>query len=235
MSDGTHTSINDNLKLYVLNVCGFLRCKDELENWVCSIRPDILCLTETHVTSDISDHEIYIKNYNASRTDSNTHRTGGVLIYVRDSIKFKRKYIAAVEGTWIELIKININNGITICNLYRSPSSLVSKFCIDIAKVAEDLNDGNELLIVGDFNIDVSKNSNYGKKLLKDLKLLGLTQKVRLPTRCTTTSNTIIDLIFSNFCVETEVLDTPKLSDHNIIFCKIPILNRTITKKKDKN
>lgn len=217
-----------------MNVCGLLRCKDEFENWIISIRPDIICITETHVTSDIPDNEIALKNYNVSRTDSDNHRTGGVLTYVKKGIHFRSGKVASIDGSWINIIKININNGLTICNLYRSPSSSLSKFCKMITKLTDELGEErNDLILLGDFNIDVLKNVNYSKKLLKELEVLGLRQQVNLPTRSTMTSETIIDLVFSNFYINTKVLDTPKLSDHNIVICDIPRLNEIVCKKEN--
>lgn len=43
-------------------------------------------------------------------------------------------------------------------------------------------------------------------------------------TRITETSKTKIDLIFSNFCVITEVLSAPIIGDHQIV--KINVLNK---------
>ncbi|CAG5074823.1 Protein of unknown function, partial [Cotesia congregata] len=198
----TQKSNHDNLKLILLNVCGLLRCKDELENWISSIRPDIISLTETHTTIDIPDNEISFKNYNMSRTDSENHRTGGVLTYVKKGINFKCTKTVSNEGTWLNIVNINVNNGLTICNLYRSPSSSVSKFCDTINKLIDELNENNnDLMIVGDFNIDVNNKVNYSKKLLNELELLGLKQQVHSQTRVTLTSETIIDLIFSNFTI----------------------------------
>lgn len=48
---------------------------------------------------------------------------------------------------------------------------------------------------------------------------------INTPTRSTLNSDTIIDLVFSNFKFDTKVLKTPKISDHNII--EIKIKNKT--------
>ncbi|XP_074107218.1 uncharacterized protein LOC141532668 [Cotesia typhae] len=43
------------------------------------VKPDVVCLGETHISEDIQDHEIYIRNYNFLRTDTLNNRTGGVI------------------------------------------------------------------------------------------------------------------------------------------------------------
>ncbi|XP_057335434.1 uncharacterized protein LOC130674181 [Microplitis mediator] len=82
----------------------------------------------------------------------------------------------------------------------------------------ENYVDMGKLIIVGDFNLDVSSDKDrYAHKLVEECALFGLNQLVKVPTRSTLTSDTIIDLVFSNFYPSIEVLTTPRVSDHNII------------------
>ncbi|CAG5072239.1 Protein of unknown function, partial [Cotesia congregata] len=62
---------------------------DEIEVLINEMKPDILYFCETHVTSDVLDCEIDIKNYNMIRTNSNNSRTGGTITYVKENIKYK--------------------------------------------------------------------------------------------------------------------------------------------------
>lgn len=85
------------------------------------------------------------------------------------------------------------------------------------------------IFIVGDFNIDFYKKNGYKERLEKDLLCLGLKQYITEPTRITTKSKTIIDLVFSNFYIKNEVLLTPKITDHQIIR-----LDLTVTDNEDR-
>lgn len=136
-----------------------------------------------------------------------------------------------MKGTWLNIFRMYGDEKITICNLYRSPNSSVSHFCINIIKVMEELLDTSTIVVVGDFNIDISKgNCYYGNKIINEMVQLGFKQKIDKPTRSTITSDTIIDLVFANIKIETKVLIMPKITDHNII--EIRINQLTNNKKK---
>lgn len=90
---------------------GFIHHKDELEIVINDMRPDIVCITETHVTKDIEEHEIDIKNYNSINVYSGNKRTGGVTIYLRKEIKFKELQNVVDLGEeeknmWISNVKL---------------------------------------------------------------------------------------------------------------------------------
>lgn len=73
------------------------------------------------------------------------------------------------------------------------------------------------------------KKGFYAKKLLDEMKYIGFEQKVNTATRTTFNSETIIDLVFTNFELTSEVLDKPKIADHNNI--SIKLTNVVDTKK----
>ena len=58
--------------------------------------------------------------------------------------------------------------------------------------------DRKDIILVGDFNIDLLNNSPYAKKLLRFSELNGLLQTINKLTRISPTSTSIIDLIFCN-------------------------------------
>lgn len=194
-------------------------------SWLCTVRPDVICLSETHITDEISDHEISFENYNIIRTNTENCRTGGVITYIQKYLKYKIITEYIIDGTWINIVQLNVKNKLIICNVYRSPRSNISNFCDKIIKLADRYIGNNNLIILGDFNIDVSKERNYSKKIIRELGILGLQQKINKPTRTTLTSNTIIDLVFTNLKLNTDVLETPKISDHNIIKLELPTFN----------
>ena len=73
-------------------------------------RPHILCLSETHITSDILENEIQIDEYNTVRCDSNSRHTGGVILYIREGIKFKKIATVSYDKTWFATISIEDAN-----------------------------------------------------------------------------------------------------------------------------
>jgi hypothetical protein len=51
--------------------------------------PKILLLSETRTIIDMSDAELAIDNYNLIRLDSYNRHTGGVAIYLHNSMTYK--------------------------------------------------------------------------------------------------------------------------------------------------
>ncbi len=60
---------------------------DELRAICATYCPDVVCLVETWLCSDIIDSELYIPNYNVIRLNRNRNG-GGVAIYFHNSIRF---------------------------------------------------------------------------------------------------------------------------------------------------
>lgn len=96
-------------------------------------------------------------------------------------------------------------------------SLLILSFTDIITEECENILDMGYIFLVGDFNIDFIKKNGYAEKLERDLLCLGLKQHVKKPTGITESLKTIIGLVFTNFYVKTEVLLTPKITDHRII------------------
>lgn len=80
---------------------------------------------------------------------------------------------------------------------------------------------------MGDFNFNVMKPSPNCKKLISIANQNELKQIITEPTRETSKSKTIIDLVFTNSDeIEIEIDNKDNISDHNIIFLRL---------NKDKN
>lgn len=203
----------------LLNIQGFMKHKDEIEQLIIEYEPKMLCLTETHVTEEVNDFELKLVNYVTIRCDSNSGRTGGIITYIKQNISYEEITNVNKDGNvWISTIKlIGKYEGLTLCNIYHSPNKSDGRFIQEITEECERIIDNGRIMIVGDFNIDVSKNNHYTKRLLRNLSELGLKQYVLNPTRITKTSKTTIDLVFSNFSTKTKILLTPKISDHQIV------------------
>ena len=87
------------------------------------------------------------------------------------------------------------------CCIYRSPSSLPSRFYDKLLSECDKgiLSCHQGLMIVGDFNSDISNPSLTQTKLLNLFcTSLGLTHLILQTTRITETSNSVLDLIITN-------------------------------------
>lgn len=79
---------------------------------------------------------------------------------------------------------------------YRPPSSN-NRFYKDLKNILKECDSGKEIILMGDFNINWEEKTNR-KALKRITDNSDVTQLIEGPTRITTSSQTQIDLIFSN-------------------------------------
>lgn len=105
----------------------------------------------------------------------------------------------------------------TVVGMYIPPSSN-SIFYDHLRNLMKGFDPNKELILVGDFNINWNEKSNR-KKLQEIVSHLDLIQLIRGPTRITSSSETQIDLIFSNKPerITKSINLLTGLSDHNLI------------------
>ncbi|KAJ8940053.1 hypothetical protein NQ314_010885 [Rhamnusium bicolor] len=198
---------------------------------------DIFCLTETWLKNCILDENVNINGYRIDRVDRNHTefkcRGGGVALYFKSEYTYEVldkgnehdiDYIASI----ITLSK-RIKLGIIL--LYKPPTVNYNKldFLTDILDTISPLVD--ELLLLGDFNINILNSDQNNVKFLSDLvSAYNLSQIVLYPTL----NNSIIDHVYvtnREFVTETIVEEVNKfitedgktLTDHNLINCFIEI------------
>lgn len=165
-------------------------------------RPNIVFVSETHLTNNIEDCEVQLKNYNCVRCDSISRHTGGVLIYVRECIDFYLYYSDVLNSinTWFLSLKVlkGMKQGLYSV-LYHSPNSNNSDFLEFFENIVENvLNIEEKNILVGDFNINLNNKNGSSEKLKSIITLSGMKQFVKEATRVTNSSSTLIDLVVSN-------------------------------------
>ena len=116
---------------------------------------DIICITETHLKSEIGDGEININGYTAHRCDRERTKGGGTIIYTKNCVNaFKH---LEWRNNQCELVGIQIRklNTLILC-LYRPPSSgSKEQFeeCIDIMQLTLNENSNfKNVILCGDLN-----------------------------------------------------------------------------------
>ncbi|CAH1383354.1 unnamed protein product, partial [Tenebrio molitor] len=78
----------------------------------------------------------------------------------------------------------------------------------------------DEVICLGDFNVDFSKSPNLLERLFDGYNFL---QLINEPTRITENSQTLIDLILVsniNFVTSTKIIHTHNISDHAMVMCE---------------
>lgn len=181
------------------------------------MKPKILMLTETHLTSDVGVSEYNMQNYKVECCYSCSRHTGGVIMYVHKSIKYHLVDNSTCGLNWFIAIKIakGLKAG-TYGLLYHSPSASEQDFLQHLEQNwLEKIVDEKEMtLIAGDFNINW-RNTNESRNLRNLMQCFDLSQKVKEITRQTVRSQTIIDLVFCNIDeVKVNIDQYNKISDH---------------------
>ena len=136
-----------------------------------------------------------IPGYSMVRLDPTLSKQTGLILYISQTVTYKRiisleKY--QVETIWIE-ITMKKSKPILVGFIYRNPSEhadWLDHFNELMEAVA--LTD-NEIILFGDFNIDLMKPNKRWTQLYESF---GLFQLIDAPTRVTSSSETLIDHIY---------------------------------------
>ena len=184
------------IKILYFNARSILPKIDSLQAVVTVENPDVICVVETWLSSDIDDREVDIPSYDIVRKDRNRHG-GGVCIYT--CCMLTAVYHLAQCNQELECIYVTISKRSTVLTVgcfYRPPTS--SNFIFDMLTDSIFLLQPSLLtnfLLIGDFNVDIEH--GFGPRLTDLMTTFGLTQVVRSPTRISTSgSKTTIDLCF---------------------------------------
>lgn len=201
-----------------MNVQGLTGNISKLKVLIENKKPICVILTETHVTNDIQNVEIEIDGYDLIRCDSHSRHTGGVIFYVLKSVKRKVIISKSVENViWILACEIVCDKKRHVCyGIYRSPECRDKDFLIEMDQLYDSLRFEKSNLLIGDFNIDLLKDTCYAKQLKTKIIDWGMKQLIKDPTRITENSKTLIDVVITNNCrVSAKSVLDDKLSDHN--------------------
>ena len=227
----------DALKSELISTNG-LRCVHINTNWlrakieeirllvhVCKV--DILAVTESHLSEDTVNTEISIEDYLLLRKDrtGQSNHWGGTVIYYHKDLHIYELDIPEnnMEAIWMEAVMMS--QKIVIACIYRPPKD--KAFISNFRKIAEKFCHRSNVLLLGDFNIDLSadQESQQTRHFKQTLYELNLTNVIKNYTRVTDRSKTLIDLALT--------IDTSKvskcgtfpigLSDHDLIYTVINI------------
>ena len=173
---------------------------DDLRLMCISEKPDVVCIVETWLCSDITNNEIAIPEYTVHRLDRDRHG-GGILIYCHCHLNI---CVLSKNTSNLEFMAVSVNHPLQTQKLhlalfYRPPSSSCSIFD-DLQLCLEELSaiTLHHFVLLGDFNVDYLKPSH---PLFTHLHSIAtyffLEQVVSSPTHFSHTGNpSLIDLVF---------------------------------------
>lgn len=71
------------------------------------MNPAIMALSETRLTPDIENSDIYVPGYSIVRCDATNRNTGGVMLYVKNDIKHEVVLVKKIESNcWCVAIEV---------------------------------------------------------------------------------------------------------------------------------
>ena len=162
-------------------------------------------------------------------------RGGGISIFVHNSLQFQHRSDLDIVLPYMEccFIEINFNNKkYLIAGIYRIPNTEIDLFIDKFNEIIEPLKANSEVIILGDFNIDLLKDDTHKNSFELCLQSNYLVPTILAPTRVATktlqtgqqvTTKTLIDNIVLNPNITHQSgLIESTISDHYPIYTSIP-------------
>ena len=216
-----------NIKIGYLNINSVVNKIDEVKDLLNRNMFDILFLAETKIDSTVSSHLVSHPGFRTIRKDRKKG-AGGLLAYIRNDLSAYRRL--KLESSNIESICLDVkgsnNSRFIVCGCYRSPTKCKeSDFIASLSTAAENMyNTRRELLLLGDFNMDMYENRDEGRfpdtRLVDFCNRFCLSNRIDNPTRVTKTSKSLIDVLLTSHAERYATSGSLHLglSDHDLIF-----------------
>ena len=172
----------------------------KIRDAVHKIDPSILCIQETWGQNSSTDYSIkgFHKPIMVVRKSKGMNAGGGVAFCIKDSVKYA-KIKAPFGEKEIETISIVLPDiKVIVTHIYRGFGDVhvaTDKLTTHIDDAINSYK-GYELVVVGDFNVDLLKPSKDSDILTDSLQDRSLRQMITLPTGETDKQSTLIDHIY---------------------------------------
>ena len=188
----------------------------------------MIFLNETKTTALNPDAFSNYPAYQSIRRDRESINIGGgILVLVRKDLKIiKATNLNKIEAIYLQVMISNQIFNIIAC--YKPPDQDDDYFLEEIDDFTFNFNLNDNLLIIGDINMNMLDGPNQNQNIIDYLINNELTQNIKEPTRICTKyyektkeikcSESILDLVISNndFISDTHVLACP-FSDHKFV------------------
>ena len=206
---------NKGLKVCHLNVRSLPAHLDEIQALIQINGFDLFLMTETWLNSTWEDTLINIDGYDIFRCDR-INRGGGAAVYIKNSLICKRIFLlddtCNTEYVCLEVKQHCSGPKMAFIVLYRPPNSPAHCYNNITMLIQAASYRYNEVIVAGDFNIDLFKNTDV--RLSKIFQDAGLEQIVKCATRVFEGTETLIDHVYTTH-------------PHRIIDIKVPVYGLT--------
>lgn len=185
---------------------------------------DVIAVSESWLKLHHNGKLFSLKGYILVRNDRLNKRGGGIAVYIRSCFKVKliSHSPSAYKKEQSEYMLLGLtfkNIKLLLCALYKPPkASYPSEFLHDVSVLLPSF---ENVMLIGDFNINVDCNSSAKKRLLCDTSDLGLTLLDIKDTHHFDGGVSTIDLCFvkdTSMICNFGKLAVPGLSNHDMIY-----------------
>ena len=158
-------------------------------------------MSKSGLNSTVSNAEVEIEGYKLSRLDGTTK--SGVCVYTPISLKVNvlteltEISPSGFHQLWMQIQYRNLKS-ILLSTVYCPPDCSMTCFEDEfLEKHTLALTHGKEVIMIGHLNCDILKNSPESRVFRNLCSSLNLTQLITSPTRVTSQSSTLIDVIMT--------------------------------------
>lgn len=187
--------LGSSVKCFHLNVRSLNNKADELQILLDSFNLsfDFVMVSESWLSSSFC-----LPSFSTFAVNRNVGRGGGVCIFVNKKIECELISELCCMSSAVEVVSVLANN--TVYSVfYRPPSGDVDVFFEYIESYISFTSAHHyDVIMGGDFNIDMMSNSAHAIDFDVLLRSFGFSIVTKLPTRITTNSETLIDLFITN-------------------------------------
>jgi len=183
---------------------------------------DFISISETKLDSSFTNSQFSCSGFNLHRNDS-THRSGGLMAYVRNDIPHRRRTDLESNGLKIQLLILECiirKHKWLIITCYKLPSIKHEHFVECMDKVCTNaMNESNDIIIMGDFNVNMMIDNVITQQICD---VYGLKNVITDPTCYKSKEGTLIDpvLVTNKNRIITSFNIKCGASDwHNIVGC----------------
>lgn len=175
---------------------------EEFKNLVLNVPFHIIAVTETWLTAQRNDNEIYLGGYKVIRNDRNRSdrsRGGGTLLYVAQALDYK-VLLKSPPQSEVEYIFVEVKNNLGQILLFGVVYNPPGTDCVDVLMpIFSDFSSRySKLIVVGDFNVNMLLNHGYSLKFRDMIESMNISNFSNFPTNFQGTSSTLIDLTLTN-------------------------------------
>ncbi len=235
-------NVRKGLRVACHNINRLVNKLDQLRLFLDSDVPplDVYCISETFVTSIVEDHYLNVNGYSMVRKDRQHKQGGGLIMYIRNGVNYRRRL--DIECADLEIICIEIklpNKSILLSTVYRPPNNDSQSVQHWLHHMEESLyqmySENKPTVLMGDTNIDlISDHTDVLKSSWINITTdMELNQIITEPTRTTDSTSTLIDHIYvsPDLPVLHSMVVNYAISDHFPIYAVFDLKNSDNYKK----